>query len=107
MTRRPVRPVLLPALRPQAVGGDAAVPAARHAVRGAPTCAAAGYDVALFDAMLAESEAEWDEALEPRAPRCRRAVRGQLQLPVQDVPAAHARGGVHDDRHGRASAAAP
>ena len=32
-TGRPARPVVLPALRPQAVGGDAALPAARHAVR--------------------------------------------------------------------------
>ena len=31
----------------------------------------------------------------------RRALRGQLQLPEQDVPAAHARGSLHHDRHGQ------
>ena len=58
-----------------------------------------GYTVALFDAMLAASEEEWARALDRSASR-RRALRGQFQLPVEDVPAAHARGGVHHDRHG-------
>ena len=65
-----------------------------------------GYRVALFDAMLAESEDEWDQALDTAPPGFRRAVRGQLQLPVQDVPAAHARGRLHDDRAWPGSAAA-
>ena len=42
----------------------------------------------------------------PRAAALRRPLRGQLQLPVQDVPAAHARGRLHDDRAWPASAAA-
>ena len=53
-----------------------------------------GHSVALFDAMLADSEAEWSEALDAHAPAHRRDLRRQLQLPEQDVPAAHARGGA-------------
>ena len=53
-----------------------------------------GFDVALFDSMLAGSEHEWAAALDRHAAPLRRALRGQLQLPDQDVPAAHARGRV-------------
>ena len=43
-----------------------------------------------------------------RAPAAlRRPVRGQLQLPEQDVPAAHARGGLRDDPAWPRRAAAP
>ncbi|MCS7312512.1 MAG: hypothetical protein NZ742_06330 [Acidobacteria bacterium] len=41
-----------------------------------------GYDVALFDAMLAESESDWDRALAREQPRFAVLIRGQLQLPV-------------------------
>ena len=47
----------------------AAVRAARHAVRGGRRSAQRGYRVALFDAMLAESEAEWAAALDRHRPR--------------------------------------
>ena len=52
---------------------------------------AARLRVALFDAMLAESEDEWAAALDRASPALRGDLRGQLQLPEQDVPAAHAR----------------
>ena len=61
---------------------------------------------ALFDAMLAESEAEWDAALDARAAAVRGALRGQLQLPLEDVPAADARGRVPRCSAWRARAAA-
>ena len=51
------------------MGSDAALSAARLAVRREPTCAAWEYDVAFFDAMLAESEAPWGEALDRAKPR--------------------------------------
>ena len=52
-----------------------------------------GHSVALFDAMLAESVADWGAALERHRPRIA-AIYEQLQLPEQDVPAAHARSGA-------------
>ena len=55
-----------------------------------------GYDVALFDAMLAESEEEWARRSIVIV-RTTRSVRGQLQLLEQDVPPAHAAGGADDD----------
>ena len=65
----------------------------------------AGHEVALFDAMLADGEHEFADALRRHRPR-RRAVRGQLQLPVEDVPGADARGRAHDGDHGEQAAAA-
>ena len=61
---------------------------------------ARGYGVALFDAMLASSEQEWVEALDREQAELRGALRGQLQLPLEDVSAADARGRVSDDRDG-------
>ena len=57
-----------------------------------------GHDVALFDAMLAQSVREWGRALDRASTARRRHLRRQLQLPDQDVPAAHARGRADDDR---------
>ena len=53
-----------------------------------------GHSTALFDAMLAQSEREWAAALDEAQPRVAVDLRGQLQLPDQDVPAAHAAGGA-------------
>ena len=65
---RALRPGVLPALRSQAVGGATAVRAARRALR-RRVVRERGYRVALFDAMLAESEAEWAAALDRHRPR--------------------------------------
>ena len=43
----------------------------------------------------------------PPSATLRRALRRQLQLPEQDVPAAHAPGGAHDDRRWRATRGMP
>ena len=53
-----------------------------------------GYDVALFDAMLAESEAEWAAALDRHRPRVAVLYEDNFNYLSQDVPAAHARGGA-------------
>ena len=60
----------------------------------------AGYSVALFDAMLAESTDDWAAALDQHQPRYATAVRGQFQLPEQNVAAADARSRLHHDRRG-------
>ena len=59
-----------------------------------------GYSVALFDAMLADGEDEFVEALDQHRPRCGRALRRQLQLPEQDVPEPDARGRLPHERAG-------
>jgi len=61
---------------------------------------AAGYEVALFDAVLADGEEELAAALDHHRPRFFRALRGQLQLPQQDVPGARAGRRLPDGRHG-------
>ncbi len=57
-----------------------------------------GFRVAFFDAMLAASEGRVDSRARPPSSADRGALRGQLQLPVEDVPAANAAGGIDDDR---------
>ena len=64
-----------------------------------------GYRVALFDAMLADVGSRMGRRARSPAAARRRDLRGQLQLPEQDVPAAHAAGGADDDRRRRARAA--
>ena len=46
----------------------------------------AGHQVALFDAMLADGVLDYDAVARRRAAAARGALRGQLQLPEQDVP---------------------
>lgn len=50
------------------MGGDAALPPL-GTLYAASYLRSRGYDVALFDAMLAESEAEWTAALDRERPR--------------------------------------
>ena len=58
----------------------------------------AGHQVAFFDAMLADGIDEYERKLaRPSAPG-RALLRGQLQLPEQDVPRQDARGRLRDDR---------
>ena len=91
--RRSVRPGVLPAVRSQAVGGAAAVRAARHAVRRRVRRASAATRRAVRrDAGGVRSGMGRGAGSPP--PALRGALRGQLQLPVQDVPAAHAAGGA-------------
>ena len=59
-----------------------------------------GFDVELFDAMLAGSEAEFARALDASGARDRRHPRGQLQLPDEDVHDAEPRGRPRDGGRG-------
>ena len=49
-----------------------------------------GLEVAVFDAMLADDENDFRKALAEHQPKIVVSVRGQLQLPLQDVPAPNA-----------------
>ena len=64
----------------------------------AASCASAATASRCSTRCSRESDGEWGDALERAAPARRRDLRRQLQLPEQDVPAAHARGGARDDR---------
>ncbi len=59
---------------------------------------AAGHDVAVFDAMLADGNRGLPREAARCAARGRRVLRGQLQLPEQDVSRQDARGVLRDDR---------
>ena len=57
-----------------------------------------GYDVDLFDAMLAESEDEWATALAAHQPRFAVMYEDNFNYLSKMCLTADARGGVHDDR---------
>ena len=91
--------VVLPAIRPQAVGGHAALSAAGRAVRGKlpPRPRLLGRAVRRHARRIRGRVGPGARAL--HAAR-RHHLRGQLQLSVEDVPAAHARGSLQHARHG-------
>ena len=59
-----------------------------------------GHSTSLFDAMLAAVRSGVGRGARPRAAAHCGDLRGQLQLPVEDVPVADAAGGACDDRGG-------
>ena len=61
---------------------------------------ARGYDVALFDAMLAASENEWSAALDRTQPRYAVLYEDNFNYLSKMCLLAHARGGRRDDRRG-------
>ena len=95
--RRPVRPGLFPAVRPEAVGGATAISAARHALRGGVR-ARARLPGRAVRRDAGDVGGGMGRGARPPSPARRGPLRRQLQLPVQDVPAAHAAGGAGDDR---------
>ena len=64
---------------------------------------ARGYTVALFDAMLADSEAEWQQALAREQPRFAVIYEDNFNYLSKNVPRADARSRFRDDRHGESA----
>ena len=91
--------LLLPAARSEAAREDEAVPAAEHAARG-HGAAQRRHRRGRVRRDARRRRVRVPGQPRPAPTRDRRAVRGQLQLPVEDVPHPHARGRHHDDRHG-------
>ena len=87
---------------PKLWAAQAAVRAARRAVRGGVPCERAATTSRCSTRCSPQSEAEWADGARSPSPALRGDLRGQLQLPEQDVPAADARGGADDDRRGAA-----
>ena len=57
-----------------------------------------GFSVAVFDTMLQPPEDGFPEALKRASTQAGRDLRRRFQLPLEDVPYAHARGRLRHDR---------